>query len=145
VEELKINSLSFAVFGNMFVVLLLPAIAAAVMFGLARVLRGEGRYKQFLSFFAHLNILFVCAFLVEVIVLVIAGEPRSAPLLSLASIIPADGALQKLLSTWDAFTIWQAVLLHLAMRELAGFNAVKSWSVAAAYLLMLFAMSFLAL
>jgi hypothetical protein len=114
-------------------------IESVIIFAAFKILKGEGKLKQFLSIIGYSSVITVFNYITLTIVSQLTGSfNMQAPVTSLASLLPASLAgtfLAGALSMVELFTIWKYAVISIGLGELSGLSKKKVYIILGVILL----------
>jgi hypothetical protein len=125
---LKVGSIT-GIIGIAFGVLLTWLIGTAIIFGITRLFKGQGSFKQFMSVTGYAQVIMVVFYLISFGVSFFSGEYYFNS--SLALFVPAlkGSFIYGFLRSIDFFTIWQYAVAGIGISIVSGLGKVRIYTV----------------
>jgi hypothetical protein len=108
-------------------------IGTAILFGIVKAFKGEGKFKQFMSITGFAWVITVLSYIVMTAVSYATGSFNlELPVTSVASILPADlkgNFVYGLARGIELFSIWQYVVIAIGVTQLSKLSKTKVYSI----------------
>ncbi|MBA4496493.1 Yip1 family protein [Paenactinomyces guangxiensis] len=130
IETMKIWTIGIGTAVGFLTVPFSSLLAAFFTWIFVMLMQGEAKFRQLFSFQLHLYVISLLSLIVSVILFSAFDLDPNVPATSLASIIPAEGAVKGLLSAIEVFAIWGTVLTASGLQVIASLSRGKAWTIA---------------
>lgn len=122
-----------ALFGGPVSAVIMLLLEALVVWGIVKILKGEGRYKQFLSILGYANVISALSTITLILVVRFTGTFTDVSYTSVASLLPnmKGSFLFGFAKLIEVFTIWMFVVMAIGINTISRLSKKKVFIIVA--------------
>ncbi|WP_273131086.1 Yip1 family protein [Bacillus weihaiensis] len=125
-QMVKVSGVVSAILGGLVGTPISYLIFAAIFLGISKLAKSEVSFKQMFSLIIHVSFISLIGQVLNQVIIVAIGANPSIMITSLQSIIAAEGALGRILSVIEVFSIWYYILMALGLMKVANLSKLQA-------------------